>query len=161
MNVTQYSADYWNSAYPNYSEDHHVGYPIKQEQIFTSCQFSIPPPTTINNPITYPDFTSHLNPVDTFPSSFYYNQPTSKQTSFENKPKEEGEDSPALRALLSKPIAKKPDQYENSFQNNNTIPSEEDFQQLDGNSDDNISDSTPMYPWMKPHGNKGISTYFF
>ncbi|XP_044257852.1 homeobox protein Hox-B7a-like [Tribolium madens] len=132
---------------------------VKEEPIYESCRFSINQPylnhfdNSITPPMVNHDFTQHLNQYDTCQQGIYpENKTLINETSLqldENKLDKKDDDSPALRALLTRPQTKKTsfNQYE-------------DYQQYDNNNKNNFSASeesvseTPanIYPWMKTHG---------
>jgi hypothetical protein len=132
-----YTPDYWTGTHlyqdyrtQLYPQEHNppnqAAYPIKEEQTYESCRFSINQ-IHFDNSIAA-DFTQQLNLFDTCQQGPY--------KSVANEAKVE-EDSPALRALLTKPLAKK---------SANVQPVEDDFQQPGSAPADSF------YPWMKTNG---------
>ncbi|RZC43248.1 fushi tarazu [Asbolus verrucosus] len=152
-------------------------YAVKEEPSYESCRFSINHSylNNFDNSITPPllnhDFTQHLNQFDSRQQALYATAsskslPNTNETSLllnENKLEKKDDDSPALRALLTKPQRKKTpynyfssankiDDYQiSTFQNNNfnedaqnklsqEKPSEEDFHhQFEADSKGNFS----------------------
>lgn len=158
MNVTpQCPADYWYNLSHNYPEVNHSvpSFPVKEEEYFDSCRFTNSSSFNYN----HTDLNQYLPQIVNHyqQPGFYHEESKHCPVPHKEETKEE-KDPSTLRLLLSQPLPEKapPDNYPIvHYQNNNTKPPEEDYKNVEGssnNSDDNISDTPPVYPWMKPHG---------
>nr|AAC46491.1 fushi-tarazu [Tribolium castaneum]prf//2103337A fushi tarazu gene [Tribolium castaneum] len=181
MNLSAQFSDYWTNSFyqnyktnpflasdcdknqnteQNYTHNNEMYHRVKEEPIYESCRFSINQPYLNHfdnsvTPMVNHDFTQHLSQYDTCQQGIYpENKTLINETSLqldENKLDKKNDDSPALRALLTRPQAKKtpPNQYEN-------------FQQYDNNNfsaEENSVSEPPanFYPWMKAHGDSSAT----
>ena len=136
---------------------------VKEEPTYESCRFSINQ-TYSNNfdnsitPSVNHDFTQHLNQFDSCQQGLYDQSKgvSTNETSLllnENKLEKKDDDSPALRALLTRPQAKNNNYQSMDFQNfNEDTPCEEERYGSPPTENKSVAENASFYPWMKSNG---------
>lgn len=161
----------------NYTQNNYEIYPsIKEEPNYESCRFTINQPylNNFDNSITPPtpmlnhDFSQHLNQFDTCQQGIYpqnktlVNEPNLLLN--ENKLEKKDGDSPALRALLTRPQTKKLSytQFEDNFQQFEATPSDNNNKNNFAAPEESVSEPpASIYPWMKTNGRVKNRVSFF